>query len=40
MTDRYRHLLEGEAAKDAQRLDDLLSLADTQARLAQVEVAP
>lgn len=36
MTDRYRHLLEGQEAEDARRVDAFLERADTAARLAQL----
>jgi integrase len=37
MTDRYRHLLEGHEARDAQLLDAYLARADTVARIEQLE---
>lgn len=39
MTDRYRHLLEGQLEDDARRVDEYLARADTTDRLRQVEEA-
>lgn len=39
MTDRYRHLLEGQAESDARMLDDYLARADTRSRVAQLDDA-
>ena len=37
MTDRYRHLLEGQRESDRRQLDDYLARADTQARLEALD---
>ena len=37
MSDRYRHLIEGQRADDARMLDDYLALANTSGRIEQLE---
>ena len=37
MTNRYRHLIEGQRDDDRKLVDDLLALADTAARKAQID---